>query len=93
MEETKFALRDRISTARYFTQKTAEMKDWRIRNKHNRLFRGKARELINGKGYLILTQKEAHQIDSSIEDSDNPKKGIWGYMYNVIWKKIQLVPC
>lgn len=95
MEKTKdgyvFTLRDRIRIARHFTQKVAEMKDWRIRNKHNRLFREKARELLKGKGYLVLTQNEAHQIDSHYEKSDDQHKHIWGFMWNEVYNRIGLV--
>lgn len=55
MEQT---LTNRVNIAKRLTAETATIKDWRIRNKHNRAMREIARELTAGKGYIIASVKE-----------------------------------
>ena len=52
-----------IEIAKKLTARTAEMKDWRIRNKYNRKMRQIARDLVelNG-GYIIATPAELQAI-------------------------------
>ena len=54
--------------AQYATKQVAEMKDWKIRNKYNRQQREAARKLMGEQGYLEMTQADAHNIDSRIEE-------------------------
>ena len=58
----------RIRMAQYATKQVAEMKDWKIRNKYNRQQREEARKLMAANGYLEMTQADAHNIDSRIEE-------------------------
>lgn len=50
------------------TERVANMKDWRITNKYNRQQREAARQLIAGKGYIEMTQADAHSIDPAIPE-------------------------
>lgn len=79
----------RIRSAKASTTETASMKDWRIRNRHNRCMREAARLLASGKGYLIATDTAAHDIDTRITPSETVR--VWGFSWNNIYKRIHLV--
>ena len=51
----------RINIAKRMTASTAALKDWRIRNTHNRAMREIARQLTAGKGYIIASVRELKQ--------------------------------
>lgn len=92
----EISLNNRIETAKRLTAKTAMIKDWRIRNRHNRAMREIARGLTAGKGYVIASPRELSEIypdfygcDTAAQDSD--VKMIWGLDVNSVWRKIQFV--
>lgn len=57
----EMTLTSRINIAKRMTASTAALKDWRIRNKHNRAMREIARQLTAGKGYIIASVRELKQ--------------------------------
>lgn len=92
----KLTLTNRVNIAKRMTASTAALKDWRIRNKHNREMREIARELTAGKGYVIATVKDLAakygalcHYDAAAPGAD--EKRIWGLQMNSIWLKIQFV--
>lgn len=108
MTQVTFTTEQRINMAKSSTEQVANMKDWRITNKFNRSQREAARKLMEGLGYMEMTQADAHAIEPRIEEyvdavkydengnaytekerADKDVK-IWGYMWNSVWKKIQL---
>lgn len=92
----ELTLTNRVNIAKRMTAETAALKDWRIRNKHNRAMREIARELTTGKGYLIASVKELAakygklcHYETTAPGSD--VKRVWGLQMNGIWHKIQFV--
>lgn len=92
----ELTLTNRVNIAKRMTADTAALKDWRIRNKHNRAMREIAWELTAGKGYLIATVKELtakygalchHETTAPGAD----EKSVWGLQMNSVWHKIQFV--
>lgn len=95
-KDMAITLSKRIEVARLRTSKTANMKDWRIRNKHNRAMREIAREWIGGKGYTIASVKElaAKYGDLCHDETMAPgadEKRVWGISFNIIHKRIHFV--
>lgn len=89
-------LSKRIEVARLRTSKTANMKDWRIRNKHNRAMREIAREWIGGKGYIIasvkgLSAKYGDLCRYEVSAPGADEKRVWGISFNIIHKRIHFV--
>lgn len=89
-------LTNRVNIAKRMTANTAELKDWRVRNKHNITMRAIARNLTAGKGYVIASVKELSQkygalchYDAAAPEAD--KKRVWGLKMNVISKTILFV--
>ena len=89
-------LTNRVNIAKRMTAETATIKDWRIRNKHNRAMHEMARELTAGKGYIIASVRELAEkygklchYETTAPGAD--KKHIWGLQMNSIWHKIQFV--
>lgn len=92
----EMTLTNRVNIAKRMTANTAALKDWRIRNKHNRAMREIARELTAGKGYLIATVKELAAKYGTLCHYDTTAPGadvkhIWGLQMNEICRKIQFV--
>lgn len=92
-----FRLSTRVKIAKQLTSNTADLKDWRIRNKHNREMRDIARILTQDKGYIIATPKEMSDkyrklflFDPCAPDQD--KRFEWALQMNAIWRKIEFVP-
>lgn len=86
-------LTNRVNIAKAITAETASLKDWKIRNSHNRKMREIARDLTSGKGYIIATARELkakygdlchYQADAS----DSDRKRIWSLGMNGIYNKI-----
>ena len=89
-------LTDRVNAAKRMTANAAALKDWQIRNKHNRAMREIARNLTADKGYIIASVKELaakygalcyHETTAPGSD----KKRVWGLQMNSVWHKIQFV--
>lgn len=85
-----------MNIAKRMTANTANIKDWQIRNKHNRAMREIARELTAGKGYLIATVKELAakygtlcHYETTAPGAD--EKRVWGLKMDIVWHKIQFV--
>lgn len=92
----ELTLTKRVNIAKRMTANTAALKDWRVRNKHNRSMREIARELTAGKGYVIASVKElAAKYGTMCHYSpDAPgayEKRVWGLQMNSVWRKIQFV--
>lgn len=92
----EMTLTNRVNIAKRMTANAAALKDWRIRNKHNRAMREIARELTAGKGYLIATVKELAakygplcHYETAAPGAD--EKHVWGLQMNIVWHKIQFV--
>lgn len=81
-----------IEIAKKLTARTAEMKDWRIRNKYNRKMRQIARDLVelNG-GYIIATPAELQAI-YDVQVGKGDERFVWGIDMNSVWKKLQFSP-
>lgn len=93
MRSQYITLQQRVAIAKNFCAKTANMKDWQVRNNHNRAMREIARELIRGKGYIIATEEEMNEkygypCDKKCQDK---KKHIYSLCYNSIFNKIGFV--
>jgi hypothetical protein len=78
------------------TAETANLKDWRVHNRHNRAMREIAREISGGKGYIIASVKELAQkygcmchYETTAPGAD--AKRVWGLQMNEIYRKIQFV--
>lgn len=89
-------LTNRVNIAKRMTANAAALKDWRIRNKHNRAMREIARELTAGKGYIIATVKELAakygtlcHYETAAPEADI--KRVWGLQMNIVCRKIQFV--
>lgn len=87
-------LNQRIEIAKSLTSRTANTKDWQIRNKHNRAMREIAREWTDSKGYIIASVKELSvkygqlcHFEANMPDVD--KKRVWAVVFNQTWKKLQ----
>lgn len=92
----ELTLTNRVNIAKRMTASTAALKDWRIRNKHNRAMREIARELTAGKGYLIATVKELAAKYGTLCHYDTTAPGagekcVWSLQMNEICRKIQFV--
>lgn len=92
----EMTLTNRVNIAKRMTAETAALKDWRIRNKHNRAMREIARELTSGKGYLIATVKELAAKYGTLCHYETTAPGadetrVWGLQMNIVWRKIQFV--
>lgn len=75
MATTDFRLQGRIDFAKDMTSEVANMKDWRVRNKHNRAMREIARELVESNGgYLIASPNELAERYPGMFES-NPVNG------------------
>ncbi len=92
----ELTLTNRVNIAKRMTATTAALKDWRIRNKHNREMREIARELTAAKGYIIASVRELAEkygnlchYETTAPDAD--VKRVWGLQMNCIWRKIQFV--
>ena len=83
----------RIEIARNLTAATASLKDYKIRNKHNRQMRELARELMSGKGYIIASTRELKEKygDLSHYDVISDDKDIWGISMSLSDRKILFV--
>lgn len=68
MTTKQFTREERITMARRATAEVAAMKDWCITNAHNRRQREVARCLMEGQGYLDMTQATAHDVEPRIEE-------------------------
>ena len=81
----------RIEIARNLTVATANINDYKIRNKHNRQMRELARELMSCKGYIIASTRElkAKYENHSHYDAISDDKHIWGISANLSWNEIQ----
>lgn len=86
----------RIEIARNMTADTAALKDWRVRNKHNRAMRQIARGLTADKGYIIATVRELAerygtlcQYEKNASGAD--EKRVWGLHMNDVYRKILFV--
>lgn len=89
-----FTLTNRVNIAKRMTSETAALKDWRIRNKHNRAMREIARELTAGKGYIIASVKELVakygtlcHYEATAPGAD--EKHVFGLQMNIIWHRIE----
>lgn len=92
----EMTLTNRVNIAKRMTANAAALKDWRIRNKHNRAMREIARELTAGKGYLIATVKELAAKYGTLCHYETAAPGadikrVWGLQMNSIGRKIQFV--
>ena len=81
----EMTLTSRINIAKRMTASTAALKDWRIRNKHNRAMREIARQLTAGKGYIIASVRELKQrygelCHYEVTAPGADKKKIWAIM-------------
>lgn len=81
----EMTLTNRVNIARRMTASTAALKDWRIRNKHNRAMREIARQLTAGKGYIIASVRELKQrygelCHYEVTAPGADKKKIWTIM-------------
>ena len=83
----------RIEIARNLTAATASLKDYKIRNKHNRQMRELARELMSDKGYIIASTRELKEKygDLSHYDVISDDKDIWGISMNFSNRKLLFV--
>lgn len=83
-----------VEVAKKQTLISSEMKDWKIRNKHNRRMREIARELVkkNG-GYVIGTPAEVTETYGvNVGGLEDPRKFVWGIDWNNVWKQLQFAP-
>lgn len=87
-------LSTRVTWAKRVTEETANMKDWRVRNRHNRAMREIARELTAGKGHIIASVKELAakygtlcHYEATAPGAD--EKHVWGLQMNIIWHRIE----
>ena len=83
-----------VEVAKKQTLISSEMKDWKIRNKHNRRMREIARELVkkNG-GYVIGTPAEVKETYGvNVGGLEDPRKFVWGIDWNNVWKQLQFAP-
>lgn len=92
----EMTLTNRVNIAKRMTADTAALKDWRIRNKHNRSMREIALELTAGKGYVIasvneLSEKYGTLCHYSPDAHGAYEKRVWGLKMNVICRKILFV--
>lgn len=92
----KMTLTNRVNIAKRMTSETAALKDWQIRNRHNREMREIARELVAGKGYIIASVEELAakygklcHYDTTAPGAD--AKQVWGLQMNGICRKIQFM--
>lgn len=91
-----FTLTHRVNIAKALTGRAATLKDWRIRNKHNKAMREVARELTAGKGYFIgsVVELKAKYGDLCNYETTAPgadKKCVWAIDHNAIWNKLQFI--
>lgn len=89
-------LTKRVNIAKRMTEETANMKDWQVRNRHNRAMREIARGISDGKGYIIasvreLTQKYGNLCHYDTIATGADAKHVWGLQMNEIYRKIQFV--
>ena len=96
MKTKEFTIKHRANVAKSLTDETAVLKDWRVRNKHNRAMREIAREWINGKGYFIGSVIELKNkygdlchYESTAPGAD--KKCVWAVMAPIKYGKILFV--
>lgn len=81
----ELTLMSRIRFAKRKTAESAALKDWRVRNKRNYAMREIAREITNGKGYIIATVDELRTKYGSLchyETATDTQKQIWGICWN-----------
>lgn len=74
-----------VNAAKVSTSKVANLKDYQVRNKNLRAKRELARELANGKGYIIATAKEIsdrYNLGWNVVKEDLNKKRVWGLCYS-----------
>lgn len=93
MKTTNFTLAHRANVAKSLTDKTAALKDWRVRNKHNRAMREIAREWMNGKGYFIgsvieLKNKYGDLCHYETAAPGADKKCVWAVLAPIRYGKI-----
>lgn len=80
-----------IDCAKNLTEKAANVKDWRIRNKYDREMREIARDLNGKRGYLLATVDELKakypgKITVGKCEEDASRKILWGITYNAyVW--------
>lgn len=94
--KTTFTLQNRVNIAKEMTVMSASMKDWRIRNKHNKAMREVAREWMNGKGYFIgsvieLKNKYGDLCHYETNAPGADKKCVWAVDYNDVNKRLEFV--
>ena len=87
-------LTNRVNTGKQLNTNTATMKDWGIRNKHNRAMRERAREISGGKGYIIASGKELAAKYGTLCHYETTAPGAdakraWGLQMNEVHRKIQ----
>ena len=63
------------------TERSAKVKDWRIRRKHDRAMRTVARSLMQNRGYIIATPKELNRQFPHLF----PEKMVGNEDRNFIW--------
>lgn len=86
----------RIEIARNMTAATAALKDWRVRNKHNRTMRQIARDVAADRGYIIATveylkAKYGDLCHYEAPSGNADKKHVWGIRMNNVWHRIVFV--
>lgn len=89
-------LTNRVNIAKRMTANTAALKDWRIRNKHDRAMREIAREISGGKGYIVASVKGLAAKYGTLCNYETTAHGadakrVWGLQMNEIHRKIQFV--
>lgn len=81
-----FTLSGRIAIAKRLTSESANVKEWRLRNKRNRELRSVAREIVAGKGYIIASERQLHKqygpLFSFFENEAAEIKRVWGIYYD-----------
>ena len=84
-----FPITKRVAFAKALTRRSAEMKDWQIRNKKNKKMREIARQLVqkNG-GYIIAYPSEISEKYGGYHGNNN-RKLIWCIHWNSMWKELQ----
>lgn len=87
---------NRVNIAKKMNNETATIKDWRIRNRHNRAMREIARQLSADKGYMIATVKELKAMYGDLCDyeanaSNADVKNVWALQMDILSNQIQFV--
>ncbi len=92
--DVTFTISGRVRIAQTWTARSAEIKDYKVRRKRNRIMRDIAREWTAGRGYRIATPRQMRTDYRALFLSvpgapDNDRLFIWAIHYNEFRKELQ----